>query len=183
MRVTLKALVTLKIPIYDSWGTDCTIGQIHQQARTSAIAQINSALRCDSYKAKRWSVDDIQVTATVMELGGHAQPDPPTDEDAVPQLMTDEDRLVWFTIKQLLESHRLDEEPLVATLHRTVMNADLASRLSREKDELVETLKGLLAIISGASDLEKPPALTLRVVVEELTNAVAKYETQWTGGT
>lgn len=57
MAATARATVTIEIPINDSWGEDCTVGQIYKQAEDSArgkIAKMTGAV-----------IKDIKIDAVI----------------------------------------------------------------------------------------------------------------------
>ncbi len=41
--------VTLRIQVPDSWGEDCTVAQVHKQAKESALGVLRSALAVDGW--------------------------------------------------------------------------------------------------------------------------------------
>ena len=52
--MSAKAIVrlTLEVNVTDTWGDDCTVGQVKKQARHSAVRQISSLLNDGSQSIK-----------------------------------------------------------------------------------------------------------------------------------
>lgn len=63
-----KVTVTLELSSLGSWGPNCTIGQVHDQAREAAIGRLNKVFKDDLANVKIIGQVVVESVTSEMEI-------------------------------------------------------------------------------------------------------------------
>lgn len=70
MTHTVRVAVTLEIELPDSWGKNCTLGQVYEQANRAALVSVSHAIKESRLKAKIIGQPVATLTIVQEQKGG-----------------------------------------------------------------------------------------------------------------
>lgn len=64
---TARAIVVLELVIKDTWGHDCTVAQIHKQAKDAAVSRLRSLPERNGVEGKITLVGEPDIKVILVE--------------------------------------------------------------------------------------------------------------------